>query len=278
MRHKVAALTLMFALVFSFSATNTARADEYDMDDSDYLPRYIAYFFHPIGKAIEHAALRPFHRLLHKPGWGYWLGHDVTTGRGPHTTTEFVEVITVVEPDTGPTEEELARERELARARARNQALLDELEKLRQSLAELEQEKDQWGENVAVAVTSRGLEITITGDILFDSGMAELTPAGLELLGQVSETIKEKYPGHRLSIEGHTDNEPIDNSGWKSNWELGAARGLSVLHFLVDEMSFSPDKVSATTHGEFRTVMPNDSAENKARNRRAVIIIVPNGL
>ena len=78
-----------------------------------------------------------------------------------------------------------------------------------------------------------------------------------------------------ITIEGHTDNQPIKYSGWKSNWELSTARATSVLHYLIDKESVVPERLSATGYGEYRPVVTNDTKEDRQKNRRVEVIILP---
>jgi chemotaxis protein MotB len=82
-------------------------------------------------------------------------------------------------------------------------------------------------------------------------------------------------PENQIGIEGHTDNEPIKYSGWKSNWELSTARALSVLHYLIDEKGISPYRISAIGYGEYRPVTSNNTKEGRQLNRRVEIVILP---
>ena len=75
-------------------------------------------------------------------------------------------------------------------------------------------------------------------------------------------------------IEGHTDNQPIKRSGWKSNWELSTARALSVLHYL-SEKSVAEPRLAATGYGEYKPVATNDAREGRQKNRRVEIVILP---
>lgn len=145
----------------------------------------------------------------------------------------------------------------------------DQLDSLRGELSEL---------NVELEETNRGLTLTIVDELLFRPGKAELSTAGQQLIRDVSAIIHSNFPDRELLIEGHTDNQPIQRSGWRSNWELGSARALGVLHEMVELHGFSPDKLSATTYGEFRPAAPNATAEGRAANRRSVIVILPERL
>jgi chemotaxis protein MotB len=71
-----------------------------------------------------------------------------------------------------------------------------------------------------------------------------------------------------------TDNVPIRFAKFTSNWELSTARALSVVKFIIDRYSFSPDQLQAMGYGEYKPIVPNDSPENKAKNRRVEIKLV----
>lgn len=129
--------------------------------------------------------------------------------------------------------------------------------------------------NVQLDQTSRGITLTIVDQLLFAPGKAEMSASGQKLLADVSRLIHQNFPGQELLIEGHTDNVPIRHSGWRSNWELGAHRALTVLHELVEHQGFDPSRVSAATYGEHRPAAPNATSDGRAQNRRSVIVILP---
>lgn len=140
-------------------------------------------------------------------------------------------------------------------------------------LDELKKELDAL--QVQLAQTPKGLNLTMVDSLLFTPGQAEITDKGKLLLDQVADILKEKFPNRALVFEGHTDNVPIQMSGWKSNWELGAARALAVLHYLENNHGFDQKRLSATSYGEFRPVATNETEEGRAQNRRAVIVVLP---
>lgn len=144
------------------------------------------------------------------------------------------------------------------------------------ALGELKGELDAL--NVQLEETSRGLTLTIVNSLLFSAGDHELSPDGKVLVGNVARILNDKFPGREFLIEGHTDNQPIVHSGWRSNWELGAARSLTILHELVGKHGIDPQKVSATSYGEFRPSASNATDKGRAENRRAVIVILPEKL
>ena len=78
-----------------------------------------------------------------------------------------------------------------------------------------------------------------------------------------------------MGIGGHADNQPIQFSNWKSNWELSSARALSVLHRLVDSEGISPERLSAIGYGEYKPVASNDASDSRKLNRRVEIVILP---
>lgn len=176
-----------------------------------------------------------------------------------------------------------AKEQELAMRQAELNELQGQVTALRTSLdnkevAVNELRSDLEDLNIKLEETSRGLTMTIVDELLYTAGSSELTTDGQALLGEVADILKERFPNRELLIEGHTDNQPIVHSGWRSNWELGAARALTILHELTSVHGFDPAKVSATSYGEFRPTAPNATAEGRSANRRAVIVILPEKL
>jgi chemotaxis protein MotB len=121
----------------------------------------------------------------------------------------------------------------------------------------------------------KGLVITVVGDLLFDSGKDKIRQEGYPILEKVGSILSKELAEYNVGIEGHTDNQPIKHSKWKSNWELSTARALSVLHFMVNERGLSPDRLSAIGYGEYRPVDSNDTKEGRHANRRVEIVVMP---
>jgi chemotaxis protein MotB len=161
---------------------------------------------------------------------------------------------------------------------------IQKIEELSQQLDELAQTK-QLLENrlsqeikdkqVRLEMMEKGLVITVVGDLLFDSGRAKIRSEAHPVLDKVSKILSEDVPGYNVGIEGHTDNQPIRYSGWKSNWELSTARALSVLHYLVNEKGIAPERLSAVGYGEYRPVATNDTKDGQQLNRRVEVVILP---
>jgi len=152
-----------------------------------------------------------------------------------------------------------------------------ELSELERAKRELEESlKKEIGEYKAkLQMTERGLVITFVSEIFFDSGKDKVKEDGKATLDKVAEVLNRDVPNSGVAVEGHTDNDPIKYSGWKSNWELSSARALAVLHYLVDECTVKPQRLSANGYGEFHPVASNDSTQNKQKNRRVEIVILP---
>lgn len=158
------------------------------------------------------------------------------------------------------------------------------IEELSKQIDELSQAKDLFGDRlrqeiqdkqVKLEMMEKGLVISVVGDVLFDSGKDQIRTAAYSLLDKIAEVLQDDIPLLNIGIEGHTDNQPIKYSKWISNWELSSARALSVLHYLVDKKNISPTRVSAIGYGEHQPVAPNDTVENRQRNRRVEIVILP---
>jgi len=158
------------------------------------------------------------------------------------------------------------------------------IEELSEQLDELSQAKkllegrfstEIQDKQVKLQMMEKGLVITVVGDLLFDSGKANIRPEGDAVLNKVALVLKENVPQFNVGIEGHTDNQPIKHSGWKSNWELSSARALNVLHYLVNEKGISPYRLSAIGYGEYRPVASNNTKSGRQLNRRVEIVILP---
>jgi len=160
---------------------------------------------------------------------------------------------------------------------------IEKISKLKSDLTELERAKEELerrlkdeigNKQVKVEMQDKGLVITFVAEVLFDSGKAKLRSESFGKLNKVAGVLNTTVADLNIGIEGHTDNEPIKKSGWKSNWELSTARALSVLHYL-SEQSVNEPRLSAVGYGEFHPVTDNDSKASRQKNRRVEIVILP---
>ena len=158
-----------------------------------------------------------------------------------------------------------------------NSHLQDELSELERAKKELEDRlrKEIGDREVKVEMMDRGLVITFVAEVLFDSGKAKLRAESLEKLEKVAQVLRTTVHDLDIGIEGHTDNEPIKRSGWKSNWELSSARAMSVVHYLADDQGVEPVRLSGTGYGEYHPVADNGTREGRQKNRRVEIVILP---
>ncbi len=120
------------------------------------------------------------------------------------------------------------------------------------------------------------LTLTMVESILFDSGKADVKPEGLETLKKVAEVLA-KTAGQEIIVAGYTDNVGISGrlaKTYPTNWELSAARAISVVKILVAD-GVDPGLLSAAGFGEYRPVAANDTPEGRAKNRRMEIILMP---
>lgn len=151
---------------------------------------------------------------------------------------------------------------------------ISELEKTKK-LLESKLSKEIGDKDVRLEMAEKGLSIIFLAEVLFDSGKADIKKEAFPVLDKIAPVLKDEIGDRDIGIEGHTDNEPIKYSGWKSNWELSTARAISVLHYLVDDKNITPKRVSATGYGEYRSVASNDTKEGRRQNRRVEIVVLP---
>lgn len=119
------------------------------------------------------------------------------------------------------------------------------------------------------------VRIEIPADTLFESGGANLLPAGSAVLTQVSAEVERVFPGHFLGIEGHTDTEPLQNVSWGSQHQLSVARASAVFDFLTSRTSLERGQLFLVAHGPNHPVVSNATAAGRARNRRIELVIYP---
>lgn len=127
------------------------------------------------------------------------------------------------------------------------------------------------------SLTSEGLLVTINDNVLFDSGSAEVREKDIDIAREISELLVIDPPSN-IIISGHTDNVPIHNSEFSSNWELSAMRAVNFMKIILENPNLNPSMFSAKGHGEYSPIASNDTEEGKAKNRRVEVLISPNEL
>ena len=125
-----------------------------------------------------------------------------------------------------------------------------------------------------ITVRRGQIVLALGTDILFDTGKTEIKAEGKTALTEVAGTLK-GVSGRRFQVAGHTDNFPIKNKEFPSNWELSTARAVAVVKLLI-EKGMKSDVVSAAGYAEFDAAQSNAAEKGRAKNRRIEITIVPN--
>jgi chemotaxis protein MotB len=124
---------------------------------------------------------------------------------------------------------------------------------------------------IEMRVTPDGLVLSLREVGFFDSGRAEIVPSALPKLGKIAAILNSH--GFDIRVEGHTDDIPIHNSEFHSNWELSTSRATQVVTLLVEHYSLSPLRVSAAGYGPYRPVATNGTAQGRKMNRRIDLVI-----
>ena len=127
-------------------------------------------------------------------------------------------------------------------------------------------------DNVSLGLRPEGTAITISGNLLFASGRADLRPDAVKLLKSVGNVLS-KLPND-VRIEGYTDDIPPTGTDYPTNWELSSARAVTIVRYLSEVEGIDPGRLSAVAYSQYRPVVPNDSAQSRSRNRRAEILIL----
>ena len=119
-----------------------------------------------------------------------------------------------------------------------------------------------------------GLLLSIKDNILFNVGEAEIREEALETAGDMSELLV-LNPPRNIIISGHTDDTPIANADFSTNWELSVMRAVHFMEIVLENPDLDPRDFSAKGFGEFEPVASNDTAEGRAQNRRVEVLILP---
>lgn len=125
---------------------------------------------------------------------------------------------------------------------------------------------------VIVEQNRAGLVISLRELGFFNSGNAQLLVTAREPLIRAARILSAHHL--EMRVEGHSDDQPIHNSSFSSNWELSTARAMTVLLLLVNECNFDPQKISLAGYGPYRPIASNDTAEGRRMNRRVDLVIL----
>jgi chemotaxis protein MotB len=125
---------------------------------------------------------------------------------------------------------------------------------------------------VVVHEDGRGLVITLSEASFFDPGSARVRTDVLPALRQIGELLKSEEV--KVSVEGHTDNTPINTSEFPSNWELSTARATSIVSMMMNDLGYDPRMLSAAGFSEYKPIASNATPEGRAKNRRVDLVVI----
>jgi chemotaxis protein MotB len=117
------------------------------------------------------------------------------------------------------------------------------------------------------------LTISIRDNALFDIGSAAVKPESRQLAVAISNMLQQ-FPSYNVIVSGHTDNMPISNSEYASNWDLSSDRALHFMKILLTNPNLNPSKFTSTAYGEYHPVASNNSDVGRAKNRRVEVSII----
>jgi chemotaxis protein MotB len=155
----------------------------------------------------------------------------------------------------------------------------EEIQRLNSAHEQLVKELQAEIQNQEIQITQLAdrLSVSLVDKILFPSGEAEITPAGLKVLERVGNIIK-NVQDKIIRVEGHTDNVPIHprlQKQFPTNWELSTARATNVVRFLQDKVGMDPARLHAVGLSEFHPIATNETAGGRSQNRRIEIALLP---
>jgi chemotaxis protein MotB len=154
-------------------------------------------------------------------------------------------------------------------------ALRAETEKRIAAIEDIQKQFAKMIDTGALKVTARrgALSLSLPAEVLFPSGVAELSKDGELKVLEVGLTLK-KFPDRRFLVVGHSDNQPLKSSTYKDNWELSSARALTVTRFLV-QAGMNPKNILPAGAGEHDPLLEKAAGKDLARNRRIEILLLP---
>lgn len=154
---------------------------------------------------------------------------------------------------------------------------ISELRKLKELQKQINHyiDENNLSEVLGTTLSNEGLFVTISNDVSFDTGSAKVKSDGKKIAKEISNFLYTDPP-NQIVVSGHTDNRPIDNHEFSSNWHLSAVRAINFMQLLLEHEDLNPDQFSAKGFGEHHPLVPNDSKQNMEINRRVEVQILPN--
>ncbi|GHA31074.1 flagellar motor protein MotB [Salinimicrobium marinum] len=132
------------------------------------------------------------------------------------------------------------------------------------------------GDDINISVDKTVVMIDVSDKLLFRSGSHRVSRDAYPLLEKLAEVINSE-PTMEVMVEGHTDSQTmVENSYLQDNWDLSVRRATAIVRLLQDRYDVNPEKLIAAGRSSYDPVADNDSAENRAKNRRTRIVVIPN--
>lgn len=153
-------------------------------------------------------------------------------------------------------------------------------EKEQERLAEIQKninayvQENGLSDQLTTSLTYEGLSLTIRDNILFEIGSADVHPDNRIVAQELSKLLEMDVP-RSIVVTGHTDNIPIHNAEYGSNWELSVMRAINFMKVLLENPSLQPELFTAKGYGEFQPIATNETKEGRAKNRRVEVLIQP---
>jgi chemotaxis protein MotB len=159
---------------------------------------------------------------------------------------------------------------EMLEQQQREQRETEDMKQLKKNLDKYIEDNDL-AEQIEAKLQPDGVKIIIRDLAFFESGSGEVKPAARRLAVALSHLLA-NYP-RKTDISGHTDNVPIHNAQFDSNWDLSSKRATNFLKIILENPNLDPTLFSAIGYGEYQPIAPNDTPENRAKNRRVEVFI-----
>jgi len=164
-------------------------------------------------------------------------------------------------------------------ARKKEQTREAMMQKEQEDLEKLKKQLDQYissnglTSQLDTKLNQSQLMVTISDRALFDSGSAAVKTDSQALATAIANMLA-KYPGYEIVVSGHTDNQPISTSEFKSNWDLSSTRAIRFMDILLSNKGLDPRLFSAIGYGEYRPVDTNNTNVGRSKNRRVEVALI----
>lgn len=176
--------------------------------------------------------------------------------------------------DSGSSETDQEKEETITQ-----EQLKEIIAKSEEDLSKLKEELDQYiaanglSTTLETSLNMSQLVITIRDHALFNSAEAKVSTDGEKLAVYIAKML-DNYPDYNVIVSGHTDNTPIKNREFSSNWDLSVMRAVRFMDIMLNHSTANPARFSAVGYGEYHPVADNSSVEGRAQNRRVELSIV----